>query len=227
MLIAEDLLLLLLDDDTGKVVGDSSKLDTALAGAVLLELARAGRVEVGEPGRWSSTGPIVVVDPAPLGDPVLDAALEEAGAKQDRKPADLISVIQKGLRDTLTERLAERGILRREDGKILRIFSTTSWPAEDSRHEDAVREELHGVLVTGLTPDARTLALVGLLAALDAAPTALQVTDRDTKKSVTARAEQLREKSWADDAVGKALSDIDAAVMAAVMVPIFIAGSSN
>lgn len=225
MLIAEDLLLLVLDDETGKVVIDSTKLDATLAGSVLLELARAERLNTGEPGRWSSTGPIVVVDPTPTGDAVLDAALAEAGEKE-RKPADLISTVQKDLRDTLVERLAERGVLRREEGKVLGIFPTTSWPAEDSSHEDEVRRRLHDVLVGGVTPDERTQALVGLLAALDAAPTALQITDRHTKKAVKQRAKELRESSWTDDAIGTALSNVDAAVMAAVIVPAVVSGSN-
>ncbi|HLR97319.1 MAG TPA: GPP34 family phosphoprotein [Jiangellaceae bacterium] len=225
MLIAENLLLLVLDDETGKVVIDTSKLDAALAGSILLELARAERLDVGEPGFWSSTGPIVVADPTPTGDAVLDAALAEAGEKE-RKPADLISTVQKDLRDTLVERLADRGVLSREEGRVLGIFPTTSWPAEDSSHEDEVRRRLHDVLVGGVTPDERTQALVGLLAALDAAPTALHITDRHTKKAVKKRAEELREASWTDDAIGKALSNVDAAVMAAVIVPAAVSGSS-
>ena len=50
-LIAEDLLLLLLDDDTGKAsAGVSSYLDYALAGALLAELALTGAVFVGGAG---------------------------------------------------------------------------------------------------------------------------------------------------------------------------------
>jgi Golgi phosphoprotein 3 (GPP34) len=43
-LLAEDVLLLLLDDASGKPIVDGTKLDRVLAGALLLELALAGRV---------------------------------------------------------------------------------------------------------------------------------------------------------------------------------------
>ena len=46
MLIAEDLLLLLTDDRTGKLLAPSNQVDIALGGALLVELALAHRVEV-------------------------------------------------------------------------------------------------------------------------------------------------------------------------------------
>lgn len=46
MLIAEDLLLLLTGDQSGKLLVPSNKLDIALGGALLVELAIAGRVIV-------------------------------------------------------------------------------------------------------------------------------------------------------------------------------------
>ena len=52
-LIAEDLLLLLLDDETGKP--KTGHLEIALGGAVLVDLAMQGLVEVATPGSsWRS-----------------------------------------------------------------------------------------------------------------------------------------------------------------------------
>jgi hypothetical protein len=50
-LLAEDLLLLLVDDDSGKFLLDLTRLDRALAGALLLELALGERVGESEVGR--------------------------------------------------------------------------------------------------------------------------------------------------------------------------------
>ena len=44
MLIAEDVLLLLVDDRTGRFLVDSTTLDNVLAGAVLVELVTIERV---------------------------------------------------------------------------------------------------------------------------------------------------------------------------------------
>jgi hypothetical protein len=46
MLLAEDLLLLLTDDDTGQLAASSAEVDVALGGALLIELALTGRVDV-------------------------------------------------------------------------------------------------------------------------------------------------------------------------------------
>lgn len=51
-----------------------------------------------------------------------------------------------------------------QDGEVLGLFPTRSWPAVDSRHEAQVRAGLHDVLVVGRTPTPREGALVALLA---------------------------------------------------------------
>ena len=50
MHLAEDLLLLLTDDDTGKLTASGAEVDVALGGALLVELALAERVGVAGPG---------------------------------------------------------------------------------------------------------------------------------------------------------------------------------
>jgi hypothetical protein len=50
MLLAEDLLLLLTDDDTGKLAASRSEVDLALGGALLVELALMDRVDVAGAG---------------------------------------------------------------------------------------------------------------------------------------------------------------------------------
>lgn len=52
--------------------------------------------------------------------------------------------------------MVERGILRSEEGKILGIFPTRSWPAQDANHEAEVRRLITQTLVQGTTPDVRT-----------------------------------------------------------------------
>ena len=86
MLIAEDLLLLLTDDETGKPVVDTSKLDLALAGAVLVDLAELDRVDVAGPGEPVKEGRLYVRDTTPTGEPVLDETLSRIGARGPRSP---------------------------------------------------------------------------------------------------------------------------------------------
>src|SRR5690606_11041965 len=86
MLLAEDILLLLTEDQTGKAVVDTSTLELALAGAVLLELALAGRVDVAGPGEAVKPGRVVVRDAAPAGDPLPDPALPRIAGGSPREP---------------------------------------------------------------------------------------------------------------------------------------------
>jgi hypothetical protein len=80
MRIAEEILLLLVDDRTGRFLVDSTKLDNVLAGAVLVELATIERVGFAPAGGRVKRGRMVVLDPTPPGDPMLDRALATIAA---------------------------------------------------------------------------------------------------------------------------------------------------
>ncbi|WP_051400143.1 GOLPH3/VPS74 family protein [Haloechinothrix halophila] len=216
MLLAEDLLLLSYDDDTGRKSGVGN-LDYALAGAVLIDLADLGRLDVTEKGR------LTVVDDAPTGQAVLDDWLGKVAKYEGKKPKDAVSGLSSGLADRLLATLAERGILREEKGKVLGIFPTTRWPAEDSSHELALRERLRTVLVSGAEPDERTAPLIALLSAVDAVG---EVVEKHERKDAKQRAEQIAEGDWASAATKKAVEELTAAVAAAVIVPTVITGTS-
>ncbi|SDS95030.1 GOLPH3/VPS74 family protein [Actinopolymorpha singaporensis] len=224
MLLAEDLLLLLVDDSTGRPVTDGTKLDHALAGAVLLELTLRGKVDVAGPGEDVRKGRLVVRDESPTGEPVLDQGLSILDAREGSKPANVLGRLAKGLRDRLLAGLADRGVLRQEKGRVLGIFPTTRWPAEDSSHENSLRVTLSDVLVQGRTPDARTGALVSLLAAIDVVP---KVVDAPDRRAVRRRAREISEGAWAADAVKKAVAAVNAATMAAVSAATTAAASST
>jgi hypothetical protein len=76
-LIAEDLLLLLLDDESGKAVLDDTRLSRVLAGALLVELALDERISPATEGnatKGNATkgGRVVVRNSQPSGDQLLD-----------------------------------------------------------------------------------------------------------------------------------------------------------
>src|SRR5690606_36192799 len=112
MLLAEDILLLLTEDQTGKAVVDTATLELALAGAVLLELALAGRVDVAGPGEAGKPGRVVVRDAPPAEDPLPAAALARIAGVAPRKLDSLLSALKKGPVDEVRARLVHRGILR-------------------------------------------------------------------------------------------------------------------
>lgn len=205
--LADDLLLVLLDPASGKFRTGSPKLEYGLAGALLVELALAERIDVDGPGRRAR---VVVLDSAPPEDALLADALQRIGEKARRAEA-LVPLLAKRLRDRLLERAEERGDVRRERLTL----RPDRWPAADPTRQAEVRARLESVLVTGLTPDPRTAALVAVLAAVDAAAVAVEAPDRAARKAVVRRATEIGEGAWAADSVRRAVAAAAASVAAA------------
>ena len=210
-LISEDLLLLLLDDDSGKLTLTAYP-QPALGGALLIELAVMGAVEVEEKaGIWKSAK-VRAVPGAEPEDPVLRAGYDLV-AEKERGAQDLVDRLGKGLKERLGDRLVDRGILERRDDKVLGLFPSTRWPAADTTHEQDLRLRLTAALVQGADPDDRTGALVALLSAIDKAH---KVVDHQglSKRDVRKRAKEISEGAWAAQAVRDAITASVAAVAA-------------
>jgi len=223
-LIAEDMLLLLLDDRKGTVVGTSHP-QTVLGGAVLVELAMAGAVTVEEKaGLWRQTRVHAVPGVLP-DDPLLRAALATV-AEKVRSAQDLVTRLGKGLQDELAARLERRGILRRTEGRALGLFPRTRWPVVDTTHEDAVRRALTAALVQGVTPEPRTAALIALFSAIDRAH---KVVDHEGLPAgqVRKRAKEIAQGAWAAKAVKDSIAASTAAVTAAVTASIAAGAASS
>jgi hypothetical protein len=105
MLLAEDLLLVLTDDDTGKLAASSTNVDLALGGALLVELSLMDRVDVAGAGERVREGRLVIRDTKPTGDGLLDEALAIVEHKEGKKPKSVVGRLGKGVRVRLYERL--------------------------------------------------------------------------------------------------------------------------
>lgn len=219
MLIVEDLLLLLTDDESGAPAADSTKLSYALAGAVLLELSLSGRVDVAGEGEAVKTGRIVIRDGSPTGDSVLDEGLSRLTEREGKKPRDVIRHLTSGLRDEVYGPLVARGIVRREEGRILGLFPRRRWPAVDATHEEATRRDIvNAVLQPGTQVEPRIGALVSLLAAVDKL-TVVVIPEQSClrKKEIRQRGKDISAESWAPEAVKKAVEATQAGVTAAMI----------
>jgi hypothetical protein len=216
VLIAEDLLLLVTDDASGRLSAPAAQIDAGLGGANLVELTLRNRVDLtgeqdaGKPDR------IIVRDPSPTGDEVLDTALETVIAHQGKKPSAVIRPLGKNLRPTLYERLARSGVIHAEQDRILGVFPAHRWPAQDASHEAEVRRLMGDALVQQVAPDARTAALIALVHALRCEHKIVDPRQYGlSKRELRARAEQIAKGNWASEAVRKAIDEMIAAVVAA------------
>ncbi|GAA3162992.1 hypothetical protein GCM10010531_13680 [Blastococcus jejuensis] len=228
MLLAEDLLLLLTDDDTGKPTASGDEVDLALGGALLIELALAGHVDVAGPDEALRQGRLLVRNPGPTGDGLLDEALATVGQKEGSKPQSVVTALGKRIRGRLYERLTEGGVLHAEEGRVLGIFPSHRWPAADAAHETSIRAELETALRNGTTSDPRTGALISLLYALRAAHRAVDPEAVGlSKRELNGRAKGIAEGNWAAKSVRGAIDSMHAVVIAATSSATFPGGSGG
>jgi len=206
-LLAEDLLLLLTNDATGKLLLPAEQVDIALGGANLLELTLMERVGLDDSKH------VVVYDRSSTGDPILDGALGVIEARQGRNPKAVVEPLGKNLRTVLYARLVAEGVLRAKENKVLGIFPVHRWPAARAEHEEHLRTQLTQVLVQQTTPDSRTAALVSLLHSLKSEQRVVDPKEHGlTRKELQRRAEALT-GDWASEAVREAIEAVMAAVI--------------
>ncbi len=156
----EELMLLMLDDATGRLLDRAMPAgDYALAAAVLAELALAGRID-SDPQR------LYVTNPAPTGDAVLDAALARLGAPLEQQDTrgwiETLAMDAAEMRDRLFARLVAAGVLRQQDTRFLWVFAERRYPQVSGREEREVKARLLGVLFNDDIPDTRDVLLIGV-----------------------------------------------------------------
>ncbi|WP_040167207.1 GOLPH3/VPS74 family protein [Microbacterium gorillae] len=221
-LIAEDLLLLILDDARGVSAGGVD-VRLAMGGGLLMDLAEAGLVSFGPRTGLLSSPRVDVTDDAVTDDDVLAAAL----AVVADGPRDAMSTVPALARlggrptaDVLAERLARRGVLERREGRVLGLFPRTEWPMADAGHETAMRRGLRHVLLDGGVATAREDALIAVLQALSGLRVAVGREGGVSEREVAARATRARRESAerGPAAHAVAVAEVAAAVTAAAVI---------
>lgn len=215
-LIVEDLMLLLLDDETGAISG-AGTLHYTLGGAVLVELALRGLVELSDERAGMDGAKVRAVKREPPADPLLRSAYDRA-AERPRGVQTLLIEIGASLAAPVIDRLLERGLVRRESKRVLRIFRTSTLPANDTGHEAALLERVRAVLEDGAPPDERTAAVIALLSSSGSLPSLHPAVNWSTM--VYQRAKDLENGSWAAEAVNTVVSRTVAATTVGVAVAV-------
>lgn len=171
----EEILLLTLDDATGRPVGlPGAAADLGMAGAMLMELALAGRID-------SDPDQLYQADATPLGEPLLDALLARIGATRPPQPSrwwmEHLAREAPRLRAAWLERLVGRGILRQEKGRVLWVFADHRYPKRCDRGTQEVRSRLRGVILGDDIPEPRDAMLIGLCRIAGLVPLLLPAAD--------------------------------------------------
>jgi len=221
--LAEELLLLALDDEKGTIPGSAQQaLAYGLPAAGLVDLLLAGRLVMGEKKR------VTVAEATPTGDDILDEMLAQIErSKRAKGIGDWVKGFGNGgikkLRERLENRLVESGVLRVEEGRFLRLFHWHHYPTVDGAPEAKAREKLRRVLLEGNDPDARTAILISLARTCDLLHPLFQ---KEEKKRADERAKEIGKGEFMGEAVAKALQEVEMATTAA-MVAIMAASTTS
>jgi Golgi phosphoprotein 3 GPP34 len=173
--LAEELLLLAYDDQTGKATGSRIGLDLGMSAAVLVDLALAGRIAY-------VNGYLTVIDPSPIGDPIADTVLAKAAQDDPHTPAEWLQRLRHRLRIRVLEELVARGVVRDIDETQLEFIHVHRYPSADPEYEAAIRRRLAEAVTSEEIPDERTAALATLLTACRMEP-ALRLPPEETAKA--------------------------------------------
>ncbi|MDX3605208.1 GPP34 family phosphoprotein [Streptomyces sp. FL06-04B] len=218
LLIVEDLTLLMMDDTSGAIAG-AGTLYYTLGGALLVELGLGGHLRADGNGTGLNGVKVHAVAGRTPSDPLLRAVHAKVGERVRGVQTLLIEIgTGAGKRETVLDRLVERGVLRQETKKTLGVFRTTSTTVADTGYKKALVERVRAVLVDGAEPDDRTAALAGLLSASGTLPTLHRSIPWSGK--VYQRAKELERSSWGAEAVNAAVLRTVAAVSAGTAVAV-------
>ena len=127
-----------------------------MRGAVLVALALAGRVEV-------TDGRIFVRDPAPLGDPNLDAALTGLAASRRVPVGEWMADVPAGFVTAYFDRLEAAGVLRSETVWLLFIAKRRGYRLTDPSYFENLRAALASAVAGGGPVEPGMAALAGLV----------------------------------------------------------------
>jgi hypothetical protein len=156
--LADELLVLAYNDETGRCTVPLIALDLGMAAAILVDLVLHGRVEVVDAA-------IVPRDTSPTGHPVIDEILSRIGAERAQPAAFWLQRLRHNLRQHILDGLVAQGVVRDQDDTGWDILRVHHYPAADPTLEREARRRLTAALTGDSAPDERTAALATLLAA--------------------------------------------------------------
>jgi len=207
--ILEEFLLLALDDAAGQFYSLArSTLDCASAGAVLMDLTLRHRID-------NDLKAMFVVDSTPTDDNLLDPVLQLMGLAPVIMPRPITEWLRQladegeALREKALRRLESRGILKREDKKILWVFGTRRYPILHDKEMREVKLRILGVILRDDIPEPHDIMLTALA---QACGLFRHILSGHELAQATPRIEQVSRMDLIGQAVAKAVTEIEAAI---------------
>ncbi len=164
---------------------------------------------------------LILVDPTPTGDSLLDAALAdiEAGEKGDtRYWVERTAKSAPEIREEALARLVSVGILERQEDRFLWVFRSRRYPAIDGKAEREVKLRIMGTLFSDEIPDPRDIMIICLA---DACGIFNELLSKRELEQAASRIQQVRRLDLIGQAMSQAIDDIETAVVASMQGHIY------
>lgn len=212
--LAEELVLITLDDETGRLITSAKPyaLDIGIAASLIMELTLQGRIDT-DPDK------LFVVSTAPTNHPMLDALLNEIASEKNTisTAAWLTRLAKQGERliDEVVQGLVARGILKTVEKRLLWVFKTRVYPPSSGIEEREVRARVMQLLNGDEIPEPRDALIVGLLRATDLMNYLLSASEQER---LQARIDHIANLEEINRALSKAVHDAWEAIINSVPV---------
>ena len=205
----EEILLLLLHDEDGRFISVPSwSLDYAIAGGVLMELAMENRID-------TDLENLILIDPTPVGDSLLDPTLAEIVAANENRDTrfwvEHTARRSHEIQEEALKRLVNVGILEREDDRFLWVFKSRRYPLIDGAAEREVKLRIMGVLFSDEIPSPRDVMIICLA---DACDIFSRLLSRQELNRASPRISQVARLDLIGQAMSQAIYDIQVSVAA-------------
>ena len=212
--IAEELLLLLLDNASAQPALERHRRERVLAAAVLLDLAYACRIRPAVAEDAVEPGRLIALSAPGLMDPVSESAFELL-QRRPLRPVAAVKRLSKHTEDDLTHHLEQTGQIRRIRLQSKRFTHPYAWPLTNRARVGQARSALLAALFDRRPPTPSTAAIITLLHAVDGLGALLSLNDRGWRW-VHARAGEIASGSWVDE-YPTALPEVNLAVTASAL----------
>ena len=205
--IAEEIMLLMLDDEDGSFIRlPDWSTRYALSGSVLMQLAQQSRID-------SDLDKLFAIDETPTGDSVCDEILEEI--VDQKRPRDIRYWVERAsdhadqIREHALNGLVDKGIIEQRDEKFLWVFRARRYPILKDKAEKETKLRLLEVLFSDAIPSPRDVILLCLAHATGILN---ELLPKHELNSLADRIEQVRKLDLIGQSVANACWDIEISI---------------
>ena len=212
--IAEDLVLLLLDNASAQPALDRARRERVISAAVLLDLAHACRIRPAVDSEPVEAGRLVVLSGPDPADPVMEPALNLL-LRHPLSPAVAIAKLRRTTAATVLWQLERSGYIQQVRLQTGGVRHPRAWPLIDRTRVRQIRAALMSTLVDQHKPDPAIASIITLLYTVDGLGAVLSLHDRGWEW-VLRRAGDIASGSWVSESEPE-LAEVNLAVTTAAI----------